>query len=93
MIQVTLALSGTLREYFDEPEYLVELPDGATLGDLLVRIEEDHGARLTGSIWNRSEHRFRGAMVLMIGARAVKDRAMLLRAGQTVKVFKAVVGG
>ena len=29
----------------------------------------------------------------MVGSKAVKDRATPLRDGQTVKVFKAVVGG
>jgi sulfur carrier protein ThiS len=93
MIRVTLAISGTMREYFDQEEYPMELPEGATLGDFLVRIGQDHEARLSGPIWNRVEHRFRGAVVLMVGSKAVKDRATPLRDGQTVKVFKAVVGG
>jgi hypothetical protein len=93
MIQVTLALSGTMRDYFDQDQYRLEFPDGATLGDLMVRIGREHGAGLSGSIWKREEHRFRGAVVIMIGSRAVKDRATPLRNGQTVKVFKAVVGG
>jgi hypothetical protein len=93
MIRVTFAVSGTMREYFDQEEYRLELPDGANLGDLLARIGQDHGARLTESIWKREDHRFRGAVVLMVGTKAVKDRAMTLVDGQTVKAFKAVVGG
>lgn len=93
MIQVTLEMAGNLQEPFGQAVYQVELPDGANLGDLLVRIEAYLGGRPVGSIWNWTEHRFRGAVVLMIGSRAVKDRATLLRDGQVVKAFKAVVGG
>jgi molybdopterin converting factor small subunit len=93
MILVTLEVPGTMREHFDQEAYHLEFPDGATLGDLLVRIGQDHGERMGPSIWNRAENRFRGAVVIMIGTRAVKDRATPLQDGQTVKVFKAVVGG
>ena len=93
MIRVTLAVSGTMREHFAQEEFRLEFPEGATLGDLLARIGQDHGERLGTTIWNRAEQRFRGAVVIMAGTRAVKDRATLLQDGQTLKVFKAVVGG
>ena len=69
MIRVTLAISGTMREYFDQEGYPMELPEGATLGDFLVRIGQDHEARLSGPIWNRVEHRFRARWCSWSGPR------------------------
>jgi molybdopterin converting factor small subunit len=92
MIQVTLQAQGTLEEVFG-PAACCELADGATLGDLLDRIDAEHGERLAGTIWNRREKRFRGPVVIMLGRRAVKDRATPLRDRQVVSLFKAVVGG
>jgi molybdopterin converting factor small subunit len=92
MIRVTLLSSGPMLDYFGERE-LLELPDGATLGDLLERIGAEHGERLAGSIWNRKEGRFRGPVVIMVGGRAVKDRATPLQDQAQVNLIKAVVGG
>lgn len=93
MIRVSLRAAGPMRECFGSAELDLDLPDGATLGDLLLRIEQDHGERLAGSIWNWREHRFRGPVVIMSGSRVLRDRAMALRDQQQVTFTKAVVGG
>jgi molybdopterin converting factor small subunit len=92
MIRVRLEPCGPLREAFGAPEYEYDLPDGASLGDLLDRIGAEHGERLA-SIWNQRERRFRGPVVIMTGTRVVKDRSTPLRDRQTVSLYKAVVGG
>jgi molybdopterin converting factor small subunit len=92
MIHVLLQPCGPLQAVFGAPELAFELPDGATLGDLLDRIGAEHGERLE-SAWNLRERRFRGPVVIMTGARVVKDRSTPLRDRQTVSLFKTVVGG
>jgi molybdopterin converting factor small subunit len=92
MITITLEARGTLAEVFG-PETCYELADGATLGDLLDRIDREHGERLAQTIWNRRERRFRGPVVIMAGQRAVKDRATPLGDRQVVSLYKALVGG
>jgi molybdopterin converting factor small subunit len=92
MIRVRLQPCGPLVEAFGAPEFAYDLADGASLGDLLDRIGAEHGERL-GSIWNLRERRFRGPVVIMSGAKALKDRATPLRDQQTVSLYKAVVGG
>jgi len=92
MIHVLLEPRGPLQTVFGAPEFAYELPDGATLGDLLDRIGAEHGERLE-SMWNLRERRFRGPVVIMAGARVVRDRATPLRDRQRVSLFKAVVGG
>ena len=93
MIQVLLHGAGTMAECFGAAEQRLDLPDGATLGDLLLRIEQDHGERLAGSVWNWKEHRFRGPVVIMSGSRVLRDRATALRDQQKVTFTRAVVGG
>jgi molybdopterin converting factor small subunit len=92
MIRVLLQPLGPLQEAFGAPEFQYELPDGASLGDLLDRIGAEHGERLA-AIWNARERRFRGPVVIMSGTRVVKDRATPLRDRQTLSLYKAVVGG
>lgn len=94
MITVTLQATGPMREYFPGPDQDLELPDGATLGDLLDRIDADHGERLAGStIWNRQARKFRGPVVIKAGPRVVTARTAPLRDRQVVSLIKALVGG
>ena len=95
MITVTLQAMGPMREYFPGPDQELEFPDGATLGDLLDRIEADHGERLSGSssIWNRQARKFRGPVVIKAGSRVVTARTAPLQDRQVVSLFKALVGG
>lgn len=90
---VTIKGCGTMRDYFGDAPCLVELNEGATLGDLFVQIEVDFKEKLAGPIWNWQKHGFRGPVVTVIGQRAVKDLSTLLADGQEVSFHKAVVGG
>jgi molybdopterin converting factor small subunit len=92
MIHVLLQPCGPLQAAFGAPELDLELPDGATLGDLLDRIGAEHGERLE-SLWRVHERRFRGPVVIETDAKVVKDRATPLRDRQTVRLHKAIVGG
>jgi molybdopterin converting factor small subunit len=92
-MQVTISGVGLMREYLGETPSVVELPEQATLGDLLARIEVDFKDQLTGSIWNWEEHRFRGPVMIVSGDRVVRDRATPLMDRQEVSFHKALVGG
>ncbi len=82
-----------MREYFPEPEFPVELPDGACLGDLLDRLDQRHGERLAGTVWNRKARRFRGPVVIKAGSRLLGNRDAPLQDALVVSLYKAVVGG
>ena len=90
-IQVTAF--GGLCEHFGRETHEVDLPDGATLADLLVRVEEQWGDRVPASLWNSREHRFRGPVVIKVGERATRDRTAVLSDGQEVRLYRALVGG
>lgn len=92
-MQVTMKGIGLMRDYLGEAPRVIELPEEATLGDLLARIELDFKAQLTGSIWNWEEHRFRGPVVIVAGHRVIKDRTTPLQDQQEVSFYKALVGG
>jgi molybdopterin converting factor small subunit len=93
MIVVTVQAQGPMREYFPGPDQELELPDGATLGDLFERIDQLHGERLAGSIWNHQVRKFRGPVVVKAGSRVLTSREAKLQDRQVVSLFKAVVGG
>jgi molybdopterin converting factor small subunit len=92
MIHVLLKPCGPLQAAFGAPELDFELPDGATLGDLLDRIGAEYGERLD-SLWNVRERRFRGPVVTETDGKVLRDRATPLRDRQTVRLHKAIVGG
>jgi len=92
-MQVTLIGMGLMRDYLGEVPHVVVLPEGATLGDLLARIELDFKEQLAGSIWNWEEHRFRGPVVIVSGHRIIRDRTTPLQDQQEVSFYKALVGG
>ena len=93
MITVTLHAYGLMRDYFPGPDQILEFADGATLGNLLDRIDQDSGERLADSIWNRRTRSFRGPVVIKVGNQLARDRMMPLQNRQMVSLFKAVVGG
>lgn len=92
-MQVTIKGVGLMRDYLGEDPRVVELPNEATLGDLLGWIELNCKEQLTGSIWNWGEHRFRGPVVIVADHRVVKDRTTPLQDQQEVSFYKALVGG
>lgn len=92
-MRVSLIAMGLLAKEFGTPEYQMDLPEGACLADLYDRIDAEVADRLPLSLWNRSEKRFRGAVVLISGSKVIRNADEPLLDGQEIKVFKVVVGG
>ena len=92
-MKVSVTAHGTLRRHFGEGTHIVELRDGATVGDLLLRIEELWGGAIPGHLWNAGKHRFRGPVVLTVGGKAVHDIERILSENDHIGIYKALVGG
>jgi molybdopterin converting factor small subunit len=92
-MHVRVKAFGPLRALTATDGEQIELPTGATLADLLHWIGEHWTERLPPSAWNRREHRFRGPVVVRVGARVVRDRTTVLADGEEVGIHQALVGG
>ena len=92
-MHVRVKAFGPLRTLTGADGEQIELPTGATLADLLRWIGEHWAERLPPSAWNTREHRFRGPVVVRVGAQVVRDRATVLADGQEVGIHQALVGG
>jgi hypothetical protein len=92
-MRILLTAFGGLCEHFGKEAHEVDLPEGATLADLLVRVEKRWGNRLPASLWNDREHRFRGPVVIKVGDRVTRDRTVVLSDGQGIRIYQALVGG
>ena len=92
-MEVLLTATGQLEKEFGGSRFRMEFPEGATLGDLLVRIDSDFGDALPRELWNRGARKFRGPVVLVSDGRVVRDSGLRLRKGQEIVLFKVLVGG
>lgn len=81
-MQVTVKLFGAIREALDTKELLVELADGATLGDLRAQLAAEH------AIFEEMGERAAGSVNLEMCAEATA-----LRAGDEVAFLPPVSGG
>ncbi len=92
-MRIRVTAFGELCEHFGKETHVVELAEGATLADLLVRWEELWGERLPAGLWNRKQHRFRGPVVVRLGDRLTREWGTALADGQEVGLYRALVGG
>lgn len=92
-MRVYLRAFGPLREYFGRQRATIELPDGASLGVLLLEIDARWGNVMPAHLWDTKNKRFQGPVVLMCNSRALKDPSVSLREDQEIQAFKVLVGG
>jgi molybdopterin converting factor small subunit len=92
-MKVTLKCSGYLRSFFGQGAETVELPENASIQDLLDWIEQHHGSQLPPRLWDFGRHRFRGAAALVIDDETALDYTTPLAENQEVMVIYSVAGG
>jgi len=92
-MKITFAAMGDLREYLDREPQTVELPDQATVQDLLSWIEETQIGRLPAYLWDAEKHAFRGPVYLIANKKVILDQDMPLNDGMTIHLMRAMVGG
>jgi len=92
-MRIALVAMGQLEKDFGGKHYVFDFPEGSTLADLFRKIGDNFANRLGQALWNRTECRFRGPVVMMTGGVALRDPATVLYEGQEILIFKVLVGG
>jgi molybdopterin converting factor small subunit len=90
---VRLRVFGVLSSYMGGSRHSVELPEGATLGDLLTEVDCQWGDRLPEQLWDRQAKRFRGAVIVHAGGSDLHDWSARLPEGQEVSILMPMAGG
>ena len=92
-MKITFVSVADLREYFGRAPVELQLPEGATLRDVLAEVDQRWGAQLPGYLWDREQQSFRGPIFLLVNKKVVRDFATALCDGQEVVVMHALAGG
>jgi molybdopterin converting factor small subunit len=90
---VRLRVFGVLSQHMDGIHQAVDLPEGATLGDLLAEIGRRWGEQLPEQLWDLADGRFRGAVILRAGDSDLYDLGAPLPEGQEVAILMPIAGG
>ena len=91
---VRLRVFGVLSQYMGGIHQAVDLPAGATLGDLLAEIGRRWGEALPEQLWvAEGAGRFRGAVILRAGGSDLHDLGAPLPEGQEVAILMPMAGG
>jgi molybdopterin converting factor small subunit len=93
-MMVRLRVFGVLSQYLGGIHQTVELPEGATLGDLLAEIGCRWGEQLPERLWDaEGAGRFRGPVILRAGGSDLHDVGAPLPEGQEVAILMPIAGG
>lgn len=92
-MKVVIKSIADLRDYFGREPVDLELPEGASLVDLLDAVAIRWGPGLPKYLWDAEKHRFRGPILLLIDKKVCLDLTTPLEDGQEVIVMKALAGG
>lgn len=91
-MKVTAIFHGILSEWV-VPQAEVELPPGATLGELMGRIKVHYGTKMPDQLWNDERNIFHKAVWAMRGREKLTDATALLREGDEIGFYLTLAGG
>jgi molybdopterin converting factor small subunit len=84
---------GPLAQHFGSGRLEIQLPPGATLGDLWQAIGDGWGEQLPTEFWDGQAQRFRRGVLVMTHQAEVQDDNLRLADGQEVLLLVPVIGG
>jgi len=84
---------GVLSTRFGGTNVEIELPEGATLRDLLDAIDLRWGAALAPEFWAPVDKRFMGGVLLMSEGKDLTEESTRLAHGQKIMLLMPVSGG
>jgi hypothetical protein len=90
---IVLKSVADLRDYFGRDPVELELPENATLQNVIEEISVRWGAILPTYMWDRTNIQFRGPILLLVDKKVCQDFTAPLQGGQEVIVMKALAGG
>ena len=92
-MEVILELDTVLQRHYPQKIFSIKVKDNGVLLDLFQSIGRLEKPRLSESVWNYREDRFRGPVLITSGGRVMKDGNEKLFNGQHIKFRRCIVGG
>lgn len=90
---IRLRVFGALERYLGGDHHEVELPQGATVRDLMDLIDERWGDELPSQFWDPEMKRFKGPVLIMSEGVDVLDQDMPLADQQQLMLLVSLSGG
>jgi hypothetical protein len=90
---IVLRVFGNLIDYFGGSIFYIQLPEGASLGDLLDSISRRWGGVLPANIWIEGEKRFTPVVLLTDGKGEFNDDICHLSDKQVISITLPMSGG
>lgn len=90
---IRLRIFGALERYLDGNRHEVELPEGATMRDLMVLIDKRWGDQLPSRFWDPKRKRFQGPVLIMSEGIDVLDPDLPLQDQQQIMLLVPLSGG
>jgi molybdopterin converting factor small subunit len=92
-MQVKVLFIGMLKQHIGVGEKTYELPEGASVEELLLEVGRDFGRELPAQIWDPEGERFHPTVqAARKGASGLK-RSETLKEGDEIYVFSRMAGG
>ena len=91
-MKIRLKAVGDLRDYFGKAPLELELPGGASFGDLQALIGARWGTKLPSYMWDAERRQFRGAVFLVLNKHVVQDLETPLEDGGEVMLSEGDLG-
>lgn len=92
-MQIHVSFFSILSDWVGIPETVIELPEGATYGDLLAAIGRRYGANMPDPLWDDDMHGFARPVVAFKNGQLLRDRSALLAPEDRVRFMAAMGGG
>jgi molybdopterin converting factor small subunit len=93
MMQVKVRFTGLVRHYAKDTERTYEMPEGATVFDLLASIGKDYGPRLPRQMWDPEEQRFNPLIKATRKGAPFAEEDEELRDGDEIYILSRMAGG
>jgi len=92
-LQVRVRFAGLTRHYIGERDKVYELPEGASVGDLLALIGREYGSRLPRQMWDAGKGRFHQSIRAARRGSALAVDEEPLREGEEIYIISRMAGG
>ncbi len=92
-MKVSVQFHGILSDWMGGPRGEVQLPEGASFGDLLTQIKKDFSATMPSQLQKKDQETFNRALWAMRGKERLSDLQARLTEGDVVQFFLSLAGG
>jgi molybdopterin converting factor small subunit len=93
LMQVKVRFTGLVRHHTKDTEKIYEMPEGATVSDLLVSIGKDYGPCLPRQMWDPEEQRFNPLIKATRKGAPFAEENEVLRDGDEIYILSRMAGG